>query len=148
MLFAATKMPAGDRGTKLNLYPFDSVIEIRSIYWADDMPCMYCIDCVDKRRFTDVHWSEIEFYDGSFYDFIRQNAAVDIVWDIITIAGAHSGQMPELQKCFQLSENEIKPLVRMKITNFDAQNRPALLGDIYIDTDKIHLHIVRDLTKL
>lgn len=141
-------VPAEERAAKLNLFPFDLITEVRSIYSADGIPCMYCIDCVDARRFAGVDWREHELFAESIYDFIRRSAKINIVWDIITIRGAHSGEMPELQKCFSVPEGEIKPLVRLEITNFDNQNRPSLLGNIYVDTDKIHLNIVRDLTKL
>ncbi|SFQ03125.1 GntR family transcriptional regulator [Oscillibacter sp. PC13] len=140
--------PAGERAQKLNLFPFDWITEIHSIYQADGHPCMYCIDCVDAKRFTDMDWKKHEDYPGSIYDFIRQSVGVDITWDIINIQAAHSGQIPALQECFSVPKGENKPVVRLEITNFDNRNQPSLLGNIYIDTDLIRLNIVRDLTKL
>lgn len=140
-------MPAGERAAKLNLFSFDHITEIRSIYYADDHPCMYCIDCVDARRFEGLDWRKQENSPRSIYDFIRGTVGVDIVWDIIKIQAAHSGQMPELAACFSVPEGEIKPLVRLEITNFDSKNQPSLLGNIYVDTDQIRLNLVRDLKK-
>lgn len=140
-------IPAGERGYKLNLFPFDRITEIRTVYYADGRPCMYCVDCVDARRFSGVNWKEHENFDGSVYDYIRQAAGIDIIWDIINIQSAHSGQVQELQECFSIPEGQIKSVVRLEITNFDKQNQPSLLGNIYIDTDQIRLNIVRDLTK-
>lgn len=141
-------VPAGERGPKLNLFPFDRVTEVRSIYYANERPCMYCIDCVDARRFAGMDWKDHEKFAGSIYDYIRQATGVEITWDIINIQAAHSGQMPELRECFSIPEGQIKPVVRLEITNFDKQNQPSLLGNIYIDTDQIRLNIVRDLTKM
>ena len=140
-------VPAGERARKLNLFPFDHIMETHSIYCADGKPCMYCIDCVDANRFAGVDWKEFEQYSGAIYDYIRQSANVDIAWDIIRIQASYSGEYPALGNCFSVPEGEIKPLVRMEITNFDALNQPALLGNIYIDSDLIRLNIVRDLSK-
>lgn len=140
-------VPAGERASGLGLFPFDRITEIRSIYYADGRPCMYCVDCVDARRFEGLDWREHEDSPGSIYDFIRSTVGVDIVWDIIKIQAAHSGQLPELADCFSVPEGEIKPLVRLEITNFDSKNQPALLGNIYVDTDQIRLNLVRDLKR-
>ncbi|MEG2176169.1 MAG: GntR family transcriptional regulator [Oscillibacter sp.] len=141
-------LPAEDRGHKLNLFPFDRVTEVHSIYRGDGKPCMYCIDTVDARRFSGVDWKEHEKMPGSIYDYIRMAAHVDITWDIINIRAADSDQLPVLRECFSVPEGTVKSVVLLEITNFDSANQPALLGNIYIDTDLIRLNIVRDLTKL
>lgn len=69
-------VPAGERGPKLNLFPFDRVTEVRSIYYANERPCMYCIDCVDARRFAGMDWKDHEKFAGSIYDYIRQATGV------------------------------------------------------------------------
>lgn len=141
-------MPAGERGPKLNLFPFDQITEVRSVYSADGRPCMYCIDCVEARRFTEVDWREFDRYPDSLYQFLRMKAGVDLVWDIIKVQAAHSGQMPELQECFSVPEGAVKAVVRLEITNFDKWNQPTLLGNIYVDSELVCLNIVRDLTEL
>lgn len=142
------ELPAGDRGPKLNLFPFDPIIEVHSTYCADGKPCMYCVDCVDARRFANVDWKEHELMPGSIYDYIRKAAGVDITWDIINIRASDSNEIPALRECFSVPEGGTKPVVLLEITNFDNTNQPALLGNIYVDTDLIHLNIVRDLTRL
>ena len=142
-------MPAGEeRASKLGLFPNEPVIESHSVYFADGVPCMYCVDCVDAKRFSALDWNGREQYGGSIHDYIRQELDIDISWDIIRILGAHSGQRPELQMWFSGSDRGVKPLVLLDITNFDSHNQASLLGNIYVDTDKISLNVVRDFTKV
>ena len=139
---------AEERGSYLNLFPFDQITEVRTIYCAGARPCMYCIDCVDAKRFDGVNWWEYERYPNSIYQFIRMQVDIELVWDIIKVQAAHSSQMPALKKCFSVPDGVIKPLVHLEITNFDKSNQPSLWGNIYVDTDLVCLNIVRDLTGL
>lgn len=141
-------IPAGARAQKLNLLSFDPILEIHSVYRGDGRICMYCVDCVDARRFAQADWSTLSSYSGSLYDFIRETVGIAMAWDIINIQAAHSGQFPFLQKYFSVPDGEIKSFVKLEITNFDSRNQPFLLGTIYIDADIIRLDIVRDITKL
>lgn len=141
-------VPADQYGTALNLPPFHRITEVHTVYSADGRPCMYCIDRVDASRFLNTNWKLIEQFQGSIYDFIRREANVDIAWDIINIRASDTDQLPVLRSCFSVPAGQVKPVVRLEITNFDSQNQPALLGNIYVDTDLIRLNIVRDLTKL
>lgn len=139
---------AGERGSKLNLLPDDLVVEMHSIYRANDKICMYCIDCADANRFGGLNWKDYEQYAASIYEYIRCASGVEIAWDIMKLKGAHSGERPELQQCFNVPDGEIKPLIRLEIINFDTQNHPVLFGNIYVDTDLIELTLARDVTKL
>lgn len=141
-------MAAGSRAAKLNLLQNDPVTEVHSVYRANGRICMYCIDCVDAGRLSGLNWKDYEQYAASIYDYIRCASGVEIAWDIMEIKGAHSGERPELQERFEVPEGEVKPLVRLEITNFDTQNQPVLFGNIYVDTDQIKLTLARDLTKL
>lgn len=141
------KVHSRERALKLNLGPNALVQEVHSIYFANDLPCMYCIDCVDANRFRDMDWIRYEQSPGSLYEYIHKTVGVDLTWDIIRIMGAHSDQMPELKNCFSIPEGEIKPLVLLEILNFDMHNRPSVLGNIYVDFEHIHLNMVRDLHK-
>ena len=142
------EVPAGDRGPKLNIFPFDRVFEVHSTYLADGKPCMYCVDCTDTRTFSTMDWHEYQKVQGSIYDYIRKTAGIDITWDIISIRASDSDQVPALRECFSLPQGAVKSVDHLEITNFDNTNRPVLLGNIYVDTDLIHLNIVRDLSKL
>ncbi|MDO4492539.1 MAG: GntR family transcriptional regulator [Clostridia bacterium] len=142
--------PANELGAKLNLFEFDRITEVASCFYGNDSdtPLMYCLDYVDAHRFSGMDWMEHENFAGSIYDYIRHAVGVNIVWDIINVRGAHSEQLPALKEFFRVPDGEIKPLVKLEITNFDNLNQPSLLGNIYIDSDLIRLNIVRDLTKM
>lgn len=138
---------AGEWGMKLNLFPFEQIIEIYSIYYGDDKPCMYCIDRVDKKKYTAVNWMDLENMPSSIHNYIQMTAGININWDIIHIKAANSDQIPALREHFQVAEGTVKPFVHLEITNFDTANEPVLFGNIYVDCDKVELNIVRDLTK-
>ena len=138
---------AGDYGVKLNLFSFDRMIEVHSIYEADGKPCMYCIDRLDARRFGKVNWTNMED-DTSIYELIRKQTGVDITWDILRIMASDSNRMPVLRECFSVPEGEVKSVVKLELSNFDSQNRLVLLGNIYVDAEQIRLNIVRELVGL
>ena len=147
-ILSVEQKEAGEFGFKLNLFPSDPILETHSIYRADDRICMYCVDRVDLRRFADTDWYGIEQFQGSLYDYFRKTISVDIAWDIIDIRAAHAGQLPALQRLFAVPAGQVKPLVQLEIMNFDRQNQPTLLGNIFVDTDIVHLNMMRDVSRV
>lgn len=140
------KVPAGERGKLLNLFPFEPVIESHSVYCADGNPCMYCIDCMDASLITQEQWKSLGIFYGSIYENIRKLTGTAIEWDIIRVSASDNLRMPALNECFSIPDGQVKPVALLEITNFSRDNRPVLLGNIYVDTEKIELNIVRDLS--
>lgn len=143
--FSVQETRAGEEGEELGLLPNEKLLEMRSCYYADGKPALYCIDLMDAQLYSGIDWKKREKVITSLHDFIRENTDIVLSWDIIRIKAAHSGMLPELNPFFQVPEGEVKPLVLLKIRNFDQYNRTTLLGRIYIDTDLIGLSMVRDL---
>ena len=132
-----------ERGTKLGLPSYARVTEFHSLYYADDRPCLYTVDCVDAERFAGVDWKETERDIKSIHQFIKERAGIEIAWDVIRIKAATNRQFPPLTRYFEVAEDEVRPFVEMEIINFDRQNRGVLLGDIYVDPGIIQLELSR-----
>lgn len=139
------KALAGERGKMLNLLSFEPVIENYSVYCADGVTCMYCVDCMDAGLISKENWENLKTADTSIYESIRRLAGISIEWDIIRVRSSDNVKIPELNECFSIPDGKIKSVVHLEISNFTRENHPVLLGNIYIDTEKIELNIVRDL---
>ena len=146
-VFSVESVPAGSTGAPLGLLPQEKMLEMRSCYYGDGQPCMYCVDYMANRLYHGVDWMGREGELTSLHQYIRDNTGIILTWDIIRIRGAHTGEMPELKAFFRVPDGEIKPLARLDIRNFDQNNETSLLGKIYVDTDIINLAMVRDLSK-
>ncbi len=142
------RIPVDERGiTRLQLKPGDMMTELVSIYYASGVPCMYCIDCMIDEL-SQIDWKKRGLDKMSIYAFIRQETGVDIRQDIVSFVSAESSDLPGLNECFGVEEGKSKPLVCMKMQNFDIHGRPVLYGNIYVDTDIIQLNVVRSLVNV
>lgn len=141
-------MPAGGLAAKLNCGPTHPLQEIRSVYYADERPCMYCIDCIRDGRIATSQWQAPELETQSIYDFLRIAAGIHVKWDLMRIRAATSGGVPELAMYFDIPPGKVKAFTLLEITNYDEENNPVLQGNIYVDTDLIKLNLIRDLSQL
>ena len=55
-VLSVRQIPAGRQSLLFNCGPTHQLQEIRSLYYADEFPCMYCIDCIRDGRITEDQW--------------------------------------------------------------------------------------------
>ena len=138
-------IPAGALADRLNCGQSHPVQKVCSLYYADDRPCMYCIDCIRDGRITSSQWRDPKLEVGSLYDFLRETAGIHVKWDLMRIRAVTSGEAPELAVHFHIPIGKVQPFTLLEIVNYDEENRPVLLGNIYVDTEMIQLNLIRDL---
>lgn len=147
-LLSIRKVSAGRLAHTFNCSQTNCLQEIRTLYYADETPCMYCIDYIQDGRVTDAQWKSPTIATQSLYDFLRQAANINIKWDLMRIQATTSGEVPELATHFDIPIGKVKSFVLLEIANYDEQNLPVIYGMIYVDADRIKLNLVRDLGPL
>ena len=141
-------IPAGSLGGKLNCSPTHQLQEVRSLYYSDQKPCMYCIDCIRDGRIKDRNWRDMSGDKRSLYEFLRESAGIHVMWDMMRLRAASSGEVPELTAYFDIPPGKIKVFTLLEITNYDGDNSPVLQGTIYADAEMIRLNLIRDVSQL
>ena len=123
-VLSVRQIPAGRQSLLFNCGPTHQLQEIRSLYYADEFPCM------------------------SIYEFLKEAGNIHVKWDMMRLRAATSGEVPELAVYFEVPVGKIRPFILLEITNYDDKNNPVLCGNIYVDTERIKLNLVRDLGQL
>lgn len=138
---------AGTWAALLGCSPDDVIQEAHGLYFADDRPCMYCIDRMRKELISEEIWKSNKVQGQSLYKAIKEFADTEICWDIMRIRSVNCDSVPEISR--YLVENDgNRSLVLLEIVNYDQNSRPVLYGTIYVNADIIQLNLIRDLTKL
>lgn len=145
-LFICQK-PAGDDAAFLQCDPKDTLQEVHSLYYADKIPCMYCIDCLKSGVISDLNWKSDSFHNQSLYRAIQQASGIQICWDIIRFRSVNCDQHPEISHLLNLDPANNSTIL-LEIVNYTENSTPVLLGRIYVNADIIQLNLIRDLTKL
>lgn len=141
-------IPAGSLGVKLNCSPTHQLQEVRSLYYADQKPCMYCIDCIRNGRVKAQNWRDMTGDKRSLYEFLRESSGIHVMWDMMRLRAATSGEVPDLTAFFEVPPGKVKAFTLLEITNYDEENNPVLQGTIYVDTEMIRLNLIRDVSQL
>ena len=145
-LFICQK-PAGDDAAFLQCDPKDTLQEVHSLYYADKIPCMYCIDRLKSGVISDLNWKSDSFHNQSLYRAIQQASGIQICWDIIRFRSVNCDQHPEISHLLNLDPANNSTIL-LEIVNYTENSTPVLLGRIYVNADIIQLDLIRDLTKL
>ena len=133
---------AGKYASALELHADDTVVELHSCYYADGLPSTYCVDVMDAKHYEGVNSNKIEGFIWSANNYLRNIYNLHSAWDVISVQGTNSTERKEVESFF--GSKEI-PLVKLVVTNFNIENRPVLLGFIYVDTEITALTMVREL---
>lgn len=147
-ILSVRPIPAGFLSSKLSCSPSHLLQEVRSLYYADQTPCMYCIDCIRSGRVKDQSWRDMTGDKRSLYEFLRKSSGIHVVWDMMRLRAATSGEVPELITFFDIPPGKVKAFTLLEITNYDKDNSPVLHGTIYVDTELIRLDLIRDVSQL
>ena len=138
---------AGADASILDCSPDDLLQEVHSLYYADETPCMYCIDRLKAGLISDPDWKSTPFHTQTLYQAVQQVSQVQICWDIIRFRSVNCDRYPEISAALQLNP-ENNSAVLLEIVNYTQNSMPVMFGRIYVNTDIIQLNLIRDLTKL
>ena len=122
--------------------------EVHSIYMADGQPCMYCIDRLPIGMFEDCAWYGEEMHRKSLYSSFRTDAAINISWDVLRFRSVACADIPDISKYLKRPYESNQSLTYLEIINYDEKSQPILFGNIYVNTDLIRMHLIRDISKL
>lgn len=129
--------------------PSDAPIqEVHSLYMANGRPCMYCIDKLPIGTFEDDDWQGEKMHSKSLYTSLRNGAEINVSWDVIRIRSASCADIPEIARYLKKEEEPNQSLTNLQIINYDENSHPILFGNIYVNTDLIRMHLIRDISKL
>lgn len=131
----------------LGCSPEHLIQEAHGLYFADDRPCMYCIDRMRKELISEEIWKSDKVQGQSLYRAIKEFADTEICWDIMRIRSVNCDSVPEISR-YLVEDGGNRSLVLLEIVNYDENSRPILYGTIYVNADIIQLNLIRDLTKL
>lgn len=126
---------------KLNISEDEKIVFTKKIFYADDSPCVLCIDyfplsIVEKDNLL----SKIDDYDDSLFDFFKYELNRKIVADQAEITTTTSDETKLLDKFFPKSA---KSFLQLNCINFDADNIPILYAEEYVDTNLIRFFSMR-----
>ena len=138
---------AGADASILDCSPDDLLQEVYSLYYADETPCMYCVDRLKAGLISDPAWKSTPFHTQTLYQAVQQVSQVQICWDIIRFRSVNCDRYPEISAALQLNP-ENNSAVLLEIVNYTQNSMPVMFGRIYVNTDIIQLNLIRDLTKL
>lgn len=77
-VLSVRQIPAGRQSLLFNCGPTHQLQEIRSLYYADEFPCMYCIDCIRDGRITEDQWRTPELATQSIYEFLKEAGNIHV----------------------------------------------------------------------
>lgn len=75
---SVTHIEAGKYAAYLNCHPSDDILEVYSLYLADDKPCMYCIDRAFPSVLMDSEWKDSVVLSQSLYTSLRDFGSINI----------------------------------------------------------------------
>ena len=135
-LFICQK-PAGDDAAFLQCDPKDTLQEVHSLYYADKIPCMYCIDRLKSGVISDLNWKSDSLHNQWLYlGYTAGFYGIQICWDIIRFRSVNCDQHPEISHLLNLDPANNSTIL-LEIVNYTENSTPVLLGRIYVNADII-----------
>lgn len=122
---------------KLQLSQDDFVIVIKRMFYANDLPAIYCIDripeCLVKNDFKET--------DMSIYQYFSEVLGRNITWDKVELSTVSTLEMNELKMSFNCTQ--AKSFLNCDIVNFDDNDIPVFYANEYVDTEFIRYQMIR-----
>lgn len=121
----------------------EPLVVARKIFYADENPCTYCVDYFPLSLLEHKdECNDLDKYDDSIFNFLRDKANVRISWDKVEIGTITNLENDELNNQFECKDN-VKPFLLLEGINFDENDRPVMYIQEYIDTTFIRFNIIR-----
>lgn len=128
-----------DESLKLQIEQDETVLIIERLFYANDMPAIYCLDRIPTKILAeDFSQSDLEI---SIYTYFKEKLGRMITWDKIEISTVVSNEMENLAEYFKCSRP--KSFLNCDIVNFDNNDKPVFYANEYVDTQFIRYQMIR-----
>lgn len=128
-----------DECLKLQLEDNEMVLIIERLFYANDMPAIYCLDRIPTKILMEDF--QQEDLDMSIYKYFKEKLNRPITWDKVEISTVVSSEMENLAKYFKC--NQVKAFLNCDIVNFDNSDKPVFYANEYVDTQFIRYQMIR-----
>lgn len=126
---------------KLKIDKKEKLVYTKKLFYADDKPCVFCIDYFPLSLVEDEKVLEkIDDYDDSLFDFLKYELKRPIKSDQAEITTTTSDETEILKDYFPESA---KSFLQLNCINFDIDEKPVLYAEEYIDTNLIRFFSLR-----
>ncbi len=125
---------------KLRLKCNERLLEVRKIFYANEVPVILCKDVFLKSYLGEKEFLKEDFNESTF-EFLLDNANLILVHDIANLSAINIKDL----KGFESIELKNKPFLLISSVYFTARNKPAMLVESAFDTEYIDLSILRRL---
>lgn len=129
---------------QLGLGEGDELLEVSKLYQASGRTCIYCIDYLHVSTIPAHLWDKLRKENISIFQFLDTYTGTQIVRDMVMLTAGDSREVTEITGYLNLREDEIKPLLVIDTTNYDAQNKPLIYSKSYVDTEMIKYYLMRN----
>lgn len=128
-----------DEEEKLNLKKGDKVFVLDRLFYANDIPTVYCVDRIP----LDLFEKDINYEDSniSIFAYMKDVLGKQVTWDKVEISAFTDSKKPFLSKYFNLKGP--KAFLNCDIIHYDDTDTPVLYSNEYIDTDYIRFNQIR-----
>lgn len=131
----------------LQLVPQEQLVMTEKLFLADGKTCAYCIDYFGLSLIGGQNsFERFTQYENSIFEYIYQVSGEKILWDKIEIGAVPGTDIPSLRKYSNLHGFEKKALLCLQGVNYNAQDRPLVYAEEYIDTGLISFSMIRQRT--
>lgn len=128
-----------EESLKLQIEQNETVLIIERLFYANDMPAIYCLDRIPTKILAEN--LQQEDLDKSIYRYFKEKLNRPVTWDKVEISTVVSSEMENLAKYFKCSQ--IKSFLNCDIVNFDNGDKPVFYANEYVDTQFIRYQMIR-----
>lgn len=133
------RLATNDEIIRLQLTDNDEVFVIERMFYANEMPAIYCIDRIPVKIVNDDFLQSC--LDMSIYRYFSEFLQRTIVWDKVELSTITNQGLALLTDYFACEQ--IKSFLNCDIINFDNNDEPVFYANEYVDTNFIHYQLIR-----
>lgn len=133
------RVASSEEVVKLQLKENDEVFVIKRMFYANEMPAIYCVDRIAVNTVgEDLINNQM---DISIYKYFSETLKRNISWDKVELSTITSEEMQDLAKYFDCKY--VQSFLNCDIINFDNNDEPAFYANEYVDTKFIRYQLIR-----
>lgn len=131
-------------GEKLKLAKDQKVIRTNKIFYADQTPCVYCVDYFALDLLAEpALLQRIPEFPKSIFEFLGAVSPHRIVRDYTQIGTKLASEHPDLTKYFLKNKSQDMAFLELACINYDQNDDPVIYAEEYVDTKFIKFFSVR-----
>lgn len=124
---------------KLQIEKNEMVQVIERLFYANDMPAIYCLDRIPVKILKEDF--QQEDLEASIYKYFKEKLGRVVTWDKIELSTVISTEMANLAKYFKVTQP--KSFLNCDIVNFDDTDKPVFYANEYVNTQFIRYQMIR-----